>query len=67
MEFEFFFHLKSFSLSFPRDPDKRKKKEKPTYMCPSDTTLSEEDAYMHKAMEVLFLCDGHIKPMFVYF
>ena len=36
-------------------------------MCPSDTTLSEQDAYMHKAMEVLFLCDGHIKPMFVYF
>ena len=29
-------------------------------MCPSDTTLLEEDPYMHKVMEVLYLyeCDG---------
>ena len=36
-------------------------------MCPSDTTLSEENPYyMHKVMEVSYLYeyDGHIKPMF---
>ena len=35
-------------------------------MCSSDTTLSEEDPYMHKVMEVVYLYeyDGHIKPMF---
>ena len=36
-------------------------------MCPSDTTLTEEDPYcMHKVMVVLYLYeyDGHIKPTF---
>ena len=33
-------------------------------MCP-DTTLLEDDPYMHKAVEVLYLYEyGHIKPMY---
>ena len=52
-------------MTFPTWPwQKKEKRETHIDMCPSDTTLSEEDLYMHKALEVLYLYDGHIKPMF---